>query len=158
MRRVKEYPYKGTGNALHLWWKVSNPVRTTINTIILYFCRFIPSLGLKRSFYSLLGMKIGKGVSVGLGAMFDIFFPELISIGDNSIVGYNTTILCHEFLVDKWKKGQVEIGKKVMVGAQCLIMPGVKIGDQAKIAAFSLVNRDIPPGETWGGVPARKIK
>lgn len=29
-------------------------------------------------------------------AMFDIFFPELIEIGDNTIIGYNSTILAHE--------------------------------------------------------------
>ena len=158
MRRVTEYGYKGKGNALHLWWKVSNPLRTTFNTVILYLCRFLPSLSLKRLFYRLLGMKVGKGASIGLGAMFDIFFPELISIGENTIIGYNTTVLCHEFLVDSWRKGKVEIGDRVMVGAQCLIMPGIKIGDKAQIAAYSLVNKDIPAGETWGGIPAKKIK
>jgi acetyltransferase-like isoleucine patch superfamily enzyme len=158
MRRVKEYKYKGRGNSLHLLWKVSNPLRTVLNLLIIYTCRFLPSLTLKRFLYQLIGMKIGAGTSVGFGAMFDFFFPELISIGENSIIGYNTTILCHEFLIDKWKKGKVEMGDKVMIGAQCLIMPGVKIGNRAQIASYSLVNKDIPPGQTWGGIPARKIK
>lgn len=157
MRRIAEYSYTGKGNSLNLWWKVSNPVRTVVNTIVLYSCKLIPSLGLKRFFYRLLGMKVGKGVSIALGAMFDIFFPDLITIGDNSIIGYNTTILCHEFLIKKWRRGEVRIGNNVMLGAQCLVMPGVAIGDGATVAAYSLVNKDVPAGQFWGGVPARKL-
>ncbi len=158
MRRIAEYSYTGKGNSLNLWWKVSNPVRTVVNTLVIYACKLIPSLGLKRFFYRLLGMKVGEGVSIALGAMFDIFFPDLIAIGDNSIIGYNTTILCHEFLIKKWRRGKVRIGNNVMLGAQCLVMPGVTIGDGATVAAYSLVNKDVPAGQTWGGVPARKLR
>ena len=38
-------------------------------------------------------------VSAGLASTMDIFFPHLITIGDNTIIGYNTVILAHEFLV-----------------------------------------------------------
>ena len=41
--------------------------------------------------------------------------------------------------------------------AGSLVLPGVHIGKGAIIAAFSLVNKDIPDGEVWGGVPAHKI-
>ena len=41
---------------------------------------------------------------------------------------------------------------------QCLIVNAVNIGDGAIIGAGSIVNRDIPAGEIWGGNPARFIK
>jgi acetyltransferase-like isoleucine patch superfamily enzyme len=45
-------------------------------------------------------------------------------------------------------------------GARSFIWPDVKIGHGAKIAAYSVVARGtvIPPGEVWGGIPARKLK
>ena len=88
----------------------------------------------------------------------DIFFPERISIGDRSIVGYNTVILTHEFLIGEWRVGPVEIGRDVMIGANCTILPGVTVGDGAVVAAHSLVNRDVPPGAFVGGVPARPLR
>ncbi|NUT00946.1 MAG: acyltransferase [Sphingomonas sp.] len=52
----------------------------------------------------------------------------------------------------------IEIGSNVWVGAHCVILPGSVIGDDAVIAAGSVVRGTVPPGEIWGGVPARKIK
>jgi dTDP-4-amino-4,6-dideoxy-D-glucose acyltransferase len=52
----------------------------------------------------------------------------------------------------------VNIGKHVVVGAFCLILPGVKIGDGSAIAAFSLVNSNISTSTIAGGIPAREIK
>ncbi len=103
-------------------------------------------------------MKLGKKVSIGLFAMFDIFFPEFIEIGEGSVIGYNTTILAHEFLVEEWKTGRVKIGRKVMIGANSTVLPGVEIGDNSKISAMSLVNRDIPEGAFAGGVPIKILK
>jgi acetyltransferase-like isoleucine patch superfamily enzyme len=106
----------------------------------------------------MLGMKVGKRTSVGLMAMFDIFFPELIEIGDNTVIGYNATILAHEYLVEEWRTGRVKIGRNVMIGANSTVLPGVTIGDGAKISACSLVNADVKPGAFVGGVPAREIR
>lgn len=158
MRHVDRHLYTGKGNALCLWHRVANPFKTLLNTSVIYACKLVPSLALKRAAYRSLGARIGKDVSIGLSVMFDIFFPEKISIGDNSILGYNTTVLCHEFLIHEWRTGEVSIGKDVMVGAQSLILPGVTIGDGATIAAYSLVNKDVPAGQTWGGVPAKRIR
>lgn len=46
----------------------------------------------------------------------------------------------------------------VWVGFGAVIIQGVRIGRGAIIAASSVVTRDVPPYEIWGGVPARKIK
>jgi acetyltransferase-like isoleucine patch superfamily enzyme len=139
------------------WYKIKNPLRVALNFLIIYFCRFLPSLCLKNVLYRLIGIKIGKNTCVGLMAMFDVFFPELIEIGDNTIIGYNATILTHEFLIGEWRTGKVIIGKNVMIGANSTILPGVKIGDGAVISACSLVNKDVKEMAFLGGVPVKEI-
>ena len=55
-------------------------------------------------------------------------------------------------------KGDTVIGNDVWIGRESVIMPGVKIGDGAIIAAYSVVSKDIPAYTVWGGNPARFIK
>jgi len=45
----------------------------------------------------------------------------------------------------------------VWIGCHVVILPGVTIGDHAVIGAGAVVNKDVPPWEKWGGVPAKKI-
>lgn len=55
-------------------------------------------------------------------------------------------------------KGDTIIGNDVWFGRNCVVMPGVKIGDGAIVAAHSVVTRDVPPYSLVGGNPARFIK
>lgn len=55
-------------------------------------------------------------------------------------------------------KGDTIIGNDVWIGRESVIMPGVKIGDGAMIAAYSVVAKDIPPYCLAGGNPAKLIK
>jgi acetyltransferase-like isoleucine patch superfamily enzyme len=50
----------------------------------------------------------------------------------------------------------VKIGKNVWIGCHVTILPGVTIGDNAIIGAGAVVTKEVPSGETWVGVPARK--
>lgn len=145
-------------NSLLFWYKVKNPLIIIYNFIIIYLAKYLPSLTLKRILYRTTGMKIGRNVSIGLGVTFDIFFPELIEIDENTIIGFNATILAHEFLQKEVRKGKVKIGKNVMIGANSTLLPGIKIGDNSIISAMSLVNRDIPKNSFAGGIPIRILK
>jgi acetyltransferase-like isoleucine patch superfamily enzyme len=150
--------HKVEGNSMRLWWRVKNPIATTVRFALIHSARFLPSTRLKNALYRLCGAKVGKGATFGLGAMMDIFWPELIEIGENTLVGYNTVILAHELLQGEYRTGKVQIGNRVMIGANCTILPGIKIGDGASVSAMTLVNCDIPAGQTWEGVPARRLK
>ena len=55
-------------------------------------------------------------------------------------------------------KGDTVIGNDVWIGRESIIMPGVKIGDGAIIAAYSVVTKDVEPYSVVGGNPARFIK
>jgi acetyltransferase-like isoleucine patch superfamily enzyme len=145
-------------NSLLDWYKVKSPLRVVFNFLLIYTARYMPSLRLKNFLYRLTGMKVGKDVAVGLAAVFDIFFPELIEIGDNCIIGYGATVLAHEFLHKEWRTGMVKIGRNVLIGANSTVLAGVSIGDNSRISACSLVNSDVPANSFYAGVPARKVK
>ncbi|NOZ27856.1 MAG: acyltransferase [Chloroflexi bacterium] len=155
--RLSVHPSDGPWNSLQYIWRHVNPLRVVRNFLIIYMCRFIPWLGLKNRLYRLTGMRVGDHTSIALMVMMDVFFPEEISIGADTIIGYNTTILGHEYLRREWRRGPVVIGDRVTIGANCTILPGVVIGDDAVVSAMSLVNRDVPPGARVGGVPIRPL-
>lgn len=52
----------------------------------------------------------------------------------------------------------IVVGDDVFIGVRSLILPGVTIGSRSIVAAGSVVTRNIPSGEVWGGVPAHFIK
>jgi len=129
------------------------------NFVFIQLTRYCPSLPVKNWIYRhVLGMKVGKETSFALMVMVDVFFPERIEVGDNAIIGYNTTILTHEYLIKEYRLGYVRIGSGVMIGANTTILPGVTIGDGAVVAAGSVVHKDVPPGTFVGGNPLRELR
>lgn len=157
MRNTQRYPVKGA-NSL---WQVYDTVsfwKVVKNFIVIQLARYTPFLNWKNWMYrTFLNAKIGEQTSFALMAMLDIFFPEKITVGNNAIIGYNTTILTHEYLIDEYRLGDVTIGDEVMIGANCTILPGVTIGNRAVISAATLVNDDVPEGAFVGGNPMRVI-
>jgi len=157
-RRLEAHPAPPGANSLWAWARTSNPLRVTFNFFMLLVVRYSPSLRLKIVALRLMGVRVGRQVSMALDATVDIFYPWLIEIGDNTIVGYSATILAHEYLVDSLRTGKVTIGRDVLIGANSTVLAGVSIGDGAVVSAGSLVNRDVPAGAFVGGVPARPLE
>ncbi|MFQ3631262.1 acyltransferase [Roseiflexus sp.] len=157
--RLQIYPSPGPHNALWYFPQVTGGhLRVARNAVIIQLARYTPSLALKNVLYRLIGVRVGRCASVGLMVMFDIFFPQDITLGNNCIIGYNSTVLCHEFTRSEWRRGPVWIGHDVTIGANTTILPGAVIGDGATVSAMSLVNRDVPPGAFVGGVPVRLLR
>lgn len=158
MRRTERYPATGGVNSLWHIYKTVPFLKVVKNFVVIQLSRYTPFISVKNMlFRTFLKMKVGKKTSFALMVMPDVMFPERITVGNNSIIGYNTTILAHEYLIDEYRIGDVIIGENVLVGANTTILPGVKIGDGAIISAATLVNRDIPPGVFAGGNPVKII-
>lgn len=157
MRRTTRYPVSGESSLWNVYktvsfWKVMK------NFIIIQIARYTPFLSVKNWLYrTFLRMKVGKKTSFALMVMPDIMFPEKITVGDNSIIGYNTTLLAREYLIREYRLGEIVIGNEVMIGANTTILPGVRIGDGAIVSAGTLVHKDVPSGAFVGGNPMRVI-
>jgi len=158
LRKTERFPTEGP-NALWQVYSTVSRLKAVRNFIFIQIARYCPSLPVKNWIYSrVLGMKLGRHVSVALMVMVDVFFPEKIHVGDNTIIGYNTTILTHEYLTHEYRLGEVRIGSHVMIGANCTILPGVTIGDHAVVGAGAVVHKDVEPYSFVAGNPLQVIR
>ena len=156
-RRTTRYSVTGANSLWHVYktvpfWKVVK------NFIVIQLARYTPFLPMKNWLYrTFLHMEVGENTSFALMVMLDTMFPEKIKVGNNTVIGYNTTILAHEYLIKEYRLGEVLIGSEVMIGANSTILPGVVIGDGAIVSAGTLVHKDVPAGAFVGGNPMRVI-
>lgn len=103
---------------------------------------------------NLKGLKLGKMTDLGaftyVNAKFGVIIEDHVQIGSHCSLYSVSTI-------DN-KKGKVWIKKNACVASHCVVMPGVTIGKNSIIGAFSFVNKDIPDNCVAFGVPAKVIK
>ncbi|NYT04911.1 MAG: acyltransferase [Methanomicrobiales archaeon] len=96
------------------------------------------------------------GFGTDIGAFSYINAKRGVSIGDHVQIGSHCSIYSVS-TIDK-KEGPVTLGKNCRIGTHSVIMPGVTVGENAIVGAFSFVNADIPPNVLAYGVPARVIR
>ncbi|MEP3276536.1 MAG: sugar O-acetyltransferase [Stappiaceae bacterium] len=113
-------------------------------------------------FHCAYGFNIHLGSDVYLNAGCTILDTAPVRIGAGTLIGPAVQIYCpeHHKHADKRKQGlefarPVEIGANVWIGGGSIILGGVVIGDDAIIAAGSVVTRDVEAGTTVKGNPAR---
>lgn len=107
------------------------------------------------------GLHVGGNFHRMQGVIIDPGHCWLVSIGDNVTLAPRVHILAHDASTKKvlnyTKIGLVTIGNNVFVGADSVILPGVRIGDNVVIGANSTVTKDIPKNSVYAGSPARFI-
>ena len=108
-----------------------------------------------------MGMTIGKNFNRLNGVILDPSHCWLIEIGDDVTIAPRVHILCHDAstkpFLNYTKIGRVNIGNRVFIGAESVILPGVTIGDDVAIGANSTVTHDVPNNSVVVGSPARII-
>jgi acetyltransferase-like isoleucine patch superfamily enzyme len=106
--------------------------------------------------------KLWVGDNVFFNYGLDIGCTQSIRIGSNTIIGPMVNIMDTNFhpvdMEDSSHSEDIVISDNVWIGRGVLILPGVTIGQNAVIAAGSIVTRDIPANVMVGGTPARVIR
>ena len=99
-------------------------------------------------------LKMDKYVDIGSFTYMNA--QEGIEIQENVQIGSHCSIYSISTIDDK--KGKVKIEKNAKIGSHSTIMPGITIGENSIIGAYSFVNQDIPPNVLAYGVPVKIIK
>jgi UDP-3-O-[3-hydroxymyristoyl] glucosamine N-acyltransferase len=104
-------------------------------------------------------VEIGAATTIDRGAMRDTVIGEGTKIDNLVQIGHNVTIGRHCIIVaQSGISGSVTIDDFAMLGGAVGIAPHVKVGKGVRLAARSGLIHDIPPGQSWGGYPARPAK
>jgi len=113
--------------------------------------------------YRQMGVRIGRNVFVGLDTYLDCQFPELITIEDDVTISFRVTVVVHDDAkrLDRTEPGAgdgivapVRLRRGCYLGAGCLILPGVTVGERAVVGAGAVVTRDVEAETVVTGVPA----
>ncbi len=97
-----------------------------------------------------LGNKTDIGAFTYIQAKSRVVIEDFVQIGSHCSVYSESTI-------DN-KKGKVVLKKNCKIGSHSIVMPGVTVGENSVIGAFSFVNKDIPNNVVAFGIPAKVIK
>jgi UDP-3-O-[3-hydroxymyristoyl] glucosamine N-acyltransferase len=105
------------------------------------------------------GVSVGANSCVDRGAYDDTVIGENtkldnhVQVAHNVVIGRNCALAAQVGI-----SGSCTIGDGVQFGGKVGVAPHLKIGDGARLAGHTGIMRDVPPGETWGGVPAKPLR
>ncbi len=146
---------------------------------LLWLLGYIPSHEIRLMLFDLAGVKIGEDSTIHIGARF--YQPKNVKIGKGTIIGDHATLdgrakltignyvdIASEVMIFNGKhdihsedfkpiNAPVVIGDYVFIGPRAIILPGVKIGRGAVVAAGAVVTKDVPDSTIVAGVPAQPI-
>lgn len=121
------------------------------------------SFALFPPFYTDCGKNIhvGKQVFINMGCKFQD--QGGIYIGDGTLIGHNVVLATLNHAKSPKDRSTmipapIHIGKRVWIGSNATILPGVTIGDGAIVAAGAVVTRDVPDNTIVGGIPASVMR
>lgn len=107
-------------------------------------------------FTGLLGMDIATSARISFGTRLDKTNPKGIHIGEENYTASGAIIFTHDFC--RGIHRDTRIGKRCFIGANAIIMCGVRIGDNVVVGSGAIVTKDVPSGCIVAGNPAKIIK
>lgn len=166
-------------------WKTFNKVAGFFSELRLYICNYlincVPFHAVRLKFYgSVMDFSLGNGSAILMGCTFDakgglqlgegsvinsrcrLDTRGGITIGNGVSISDEVIILTSDHDMEcpifSGRNRQVEIGDHVWVGTRATILPGVRIGSGAVVAAGAVVTKDVDPQAVVAGVPARVVR
>ncbi len=104
-------------------------------------------------------VEIGSGCCIDRGMNRDTVIGEGTKIDNMVQIAHNVVIGRHCVIVSQvGLAGSCTLKDFVVIGGQAGVIGHATVGMGAQIAATSSVARDVPPGERWGGTPAKPIR
>jgi maltose O-acetyltransferase len=108
------------------------------------------------------GLHAPEPVYVGARVYIDELFAWAISIGAHTRIAHDVLIIAHDaatkHLTGYTEIRPVTIGASCYIGAGVIVLPGADIGDEAVVAAGSIVRGEVPAGAIVAGNPAKVVK
>lgn len=173
------------GNELTIEQVIAKAANRFVNILLelelffLHLVGWVPSHHVRRFFYRLAGMRIGKGSAIHMGVTF--YDPSRITIGEDTIIGERVVLdgrdklaigdhvaIASEVMIYNAEhdvhsvdfrpiQNPVTIENYVFIGPRAIILPGVTIKCGAIVAAGAVVTKDVVENQIVGGVPAKPI-
>ena len=109
-----------------------------------------------RWFLRAMGMRMGERVFINTEFISD---PRLITLGDDVVIGGSVHLFAHFGGGGHLILAPTVIGARATIGQEATIMGDVHVGEDATVLPHSVLlpGSRVGAGETWGGVPARRI-
>lgn len=128
------------------------------------FLAFFMPVKIKTKIFSLFLYRIGKNSQIFTNSIGTE--PYLIKIGSNVNVAAGVRFITHDISCQNITRlidykiildsvGSIVINDNAFIGAYTIILPNTQIGKNSIIAAGSVITKNVPENEVWGGVPAK---
>lgn len=101
-------------------------------------------------------MDIDPSARISFGAKMDKTNPRGVHIASESYIASGAIVFAHDFSRGLHK--DTYVGRRCFIGANAIIMCGVRIGDEVVIGSGAIVTKDIPSNSIVAGNPARILK
>lgn len=104
--------------------------------------------------------KIGEGCIMCAGSILttDILLNSFVIVNLSCTIGHDVSVGSYSSIMPCCSvSGAVRVGTGVLLGTGAKILPGLSIGDESRVGAGAVVTRDVAPGTTVVGIPARVV-